>query len=143
MLRNSRWTLLLLAMLSIALLPACGDDGDDSMGPGGSGAAILGTWNATSFNAGGQDFVPMGLTVQLTFTASTYTIGITGDSGNLLCDMSSSCMDGGPFTYTATTITFDAGTVDETTLNYTISGSTLTLTGDIDGTALTVTAVRA
>ena len=143
MLRNTRWIALLVAMMSIALLPACGDDGDSSTGPSGSGAAILGTWTATSFNAGGQDFVPMGLTVQLTFATSTYTISISGDSGNLLCDTGSSCTDGGPFAYTATTITFDPGSMEEATLNYTISGNTLTLTGDIDGTALTVIATRA
>jgi len=140
MLRNSRWIAFFVAMFSMALLPACGDDGDDSMSPGGS--ALLDTWTATSFSAGGTDYVPTGLTVQLTFAASTYSIDISGDNSNLLCDMSTTCTDGGAFAYTSTTLTFDPGTMDETTLNYTIAGSTLTLSGNIDGVALSATLVR-
>jgi len=143
MTRNARWIPLLVALTSIVLLPACRDDNNDSStDPGGSNDPILGTWAATSFSVNGVDQVLTGMSVSLTFTETTYSIGIMGDSNNVICETTTDCTDGGGFSYTSTTATFDPGTSDEVTLDYTVNGSTLTLSGDIGGVNLLATLTK-
>lgn len=141
MLRSSRITVLSLSILSVLLLSACGDDSNDSMSPG-SGASLEGTWNATSFSIDGNDQVVSGFTFTVTFTATTYSISISGDNNNVICDMTTSCTDGGAISSTGSTVTFDPGTQDEVTFSYTATATTLTLTGNIQGSAVSVSLTR-
>jgi hypothetical protein len=143
MLRSSRWLARLVAMMAVALVSACGDEDDDgSTGPNGSGDPILGTWAATMFSVNGMDQTPGGMSVSLTFTETTYSLGVMGDSNNIICETTTDCTDGGAFSYTATTATFDPGDPEEITLDYSISGSTMTLSGNIGGFTLTATLVK-
>ena len=86
----------------------------------------------------GQDVIAQGMTLTITLTATgTYTLVVTADLIGS-CDPGPNCTQTGAYTSTATTITVDPGTVDEVTLNYTIQGTTLTLTGSIDAIPVTI-----
>jgi len=129
-------------MLAIAtLLPlAVGCSDKDSTGPDTN--ALVGTWNVTSFEAFGIDVIQFGMTMKFTFTAAeTYSLVITGDAiGG--CETSSDCTENGTYSATTTRITMDAGTPDEVTFNYSIQGTRLTFTGDIEGTPVTIVLQR-
>jgi hypothetical protein len=134
-----------LAVLSLAVFStACSDDDDDGTGPvDDPEAALVGTWNATSFVGLGQDFVAQGMGVTLTLTSSnTFTFAVTNDLIGA-CDPDTACSETGSYSATASQITFDPGTVDAETFTYTIQGSTLTVTGSIDGTPVTIAFTRA
>jgi hypothetical protein len=139
MLRRHRNLASFVVILALALLPACGDEDDGSMNPG---ASLQGTWEADTFSAGGTDYVATGLGVTITFTATTFVVDVTGDTNGVVCDTPGDCVNTGTLSYTSSTITFDAGTADEITFNYTVTATTLTLSGDIDGTALSATFTR-
>lgn len=105
--------------------------------------ALVATWDATSFNALGQDFVDQGMTFRLTLTASgTYTIEITGDLIDM-CDGADSCSAVGTYSATTTQVTFDPLTAEAVTLSYTIQGATLTFTGNISGVPASIVLVKA
>ncbi len=126
---------LLAASLVVAALAACSSDKATGPDP-----ALIGTWNATSFMALGQDLIQQGgMTLEATLTnANTYTLDVTGDlTGN--CDPGPDCVVTGNYSATAAQITFDPGTVDAVTFNYSIAGSTMTLTGNIGGIPATIT----
>lgn len=125
---------LLATSLLVAALAACSSD--EATGPD---PALIATWNCTSFSALGQDFIQQGMTLQATFTnADTYTLTVTGDlTGN--CNPGPDCVVNGTYSATATQITFDPGTVDAVTFNYSIVGNTMTLTGNIEGIPATIT----
>jgi len=125
---------LLAASLVVAALGACSSD--EATGPN---PALIATWNCTSFMALGQDFITQGMTLEATFTnANTYTLDVTGDlTGN--CNPGPDCIVNGNYSATATQITFDPGTADAVTFNYSIAGSTMTLTGNISGIPATIT----
>jgi hypothetical protein len=134
-----------LAVLSLTVFStACSDDDDDGTGPvDDPEAALVGTWNATSFVGLGQDFVAQGMGVTLTLTSSnTYTLAVANDLIGA-CDPDPNCSETGTYSATATQFTFDPGTVDSETFNYTIQGPTLTLTGSIDGTPVTIAFTKA
>lgn len=137
MLRVRRVTALFLGLSAIALLSACGGDGgnnDNNPVGGGSGSGLAGTWTAQSFSVDGTDLTPQGVGIVLTFTESTYTLDVSGDTNGIFCTPpDTSCSNGGAISTTATTVTIDPGTAQELTLSYTVNGNTLTLTGDIAG----------
>ncbi len=133
--RARRTTLLARILLTVPLgvLPAaCSDD------PVEPGSALVGTWNATSFMAMGQDFIAMGMSIRAAFASGgTYSFTVTGDLIGA-CDPNPDCVDTGTWSATTTQLTLDPGTADEEIFAYTIAGTVLTLTGDIDGTPVVI-----
>lgn len=127
----------LLLLSALVLSASCSSD--DSSGPNDDQDAILGTWHATGFTAGGVDFVALGMDLTMTLADNgTYTIDVTDDQVGVCGDTTTDCETNGPFTYTSSQVTIDAGTTDATTFSYTISGSTMSWTGSIDSTPVTI-----
>jgi hypothetical protein len=127
------------AILSLALagtIAGCSSD-EDATGPT-IDPAVLGTWDATSFDVAGTDLIAQGMTFSWFFGGDGgYTITVTGDLADI-CDTGTACSDFGDFTASATQIVLDPGTIDETFINYSISGTTMTTTVDINGTVATI-----
>jgi hypothetical protein len=121
----------------LAFAAACGGD---SNGPNSN--ALVGTWDATSFNDGTVDIIQQGEEITITFQSNgNYSVEITNDVAGL-CDVGTSCTLTGPYSSGSGTVTLDPGTQDETVFDYTITGTTLTLTGNIDGTDVTIVLQR-
>jgi hypothetical protein len=145
--RTPRSLLLAGLCVTATLAPAlsgCGSDGGGTGpngGGGGTNPALHATWNATSFGVlGVGDLIANGMTMVVTLApGGTYTISFTNDVVGL-CDPDPGpdCTFTGTYSSTASTLTLDPGTIDETTFNYTIVGTTVTLTGTIDGAAVTI-----
>lgn len=131
-----------LTLAAVAfVLPACSDDGT---GPENDEDAYVGTWNATSFAALGQDFIAQGMTLTGTFTTSTYTFTATADAVGVCGDEGTDdCTTTGPLVADGNQITIDVGTEDAVTFDYAISGNTMTFTGSIDGISAVVVWARA
>lgn len=129
-------------MLSLAIgWGAVGCSSEETGGPSGAGTAVIGSWNATTFIANSMDAIAAGMGLLFTFdNTGTYTFNITNDQLDL-CDgnVGDSCSDTGDYDATGTQILLDPGTTDEATLNYTISGTTMTVTANIDGTSIAAT----
>lgn len=132
--RHARHALWALVGVPVLLAACSSDNNMTSSNP----AEIVGNWNATSFVAGGVDGIALGMTVAFSFTSNTYSFTVTNDQFGL-CNGTSSCSDGGSYSATGTNLTLDPGTVDSVTLNYSISGSVLSVTGTIDGTPISIT----
>lgn len=127
------WKLMAMALL-LPLAAACSDS--ETTGPDAD--QLVGTWDVTSFQAFGIDIIQQGTTMELTLTAArTYTIVITDDLLGL-CEPATSCTETGTYSATSTRITMDPNTEDEVTFNYSINGTTMTFTGDIEGTQVTM-----
>jgi hypothetical protein len=127
----------LCAVALTSVVPGCSDDGTGPTSP------LVGTWNATSFTALGQNLIAQGMTLTLTLTAAgTYTLVVTGDVVDI-CDPGPNCTLTGTYTSTATTITTDPGTADAQTFAYTIQGTTLTFTGSLSGVPATIIFTKA
>lgn len=128
---------LLVALAGLVVtLPAC--SGDDPAGPNGNQDPYVGTWTAQSFTVEGTDFVAMGFNLQATFTTSTYSLTVTNDVAGI-CDGPTSCTLTGDLSGTGSQVTLDPDDPEGTvTFDYTVVGSTMTFTGDIDGSALTI-----
>lgn len=137
--RRTRHIPAALALIAAMALAACGDDD-----PSGPEATIIGEWDITGFVALGTDFIALGMDMDATLTeAGTFSIGVTNDQAEI-CEgeIGDSCSIDGDFTYTATTITINPGEEGEGTFDYTVSTSSMTWTGDIDGTPVTITFAR-
>lgn len=128
-----------LLMLATALSVSACSDSKEITGPGDP--TIVGTWQATSFEAFGADAIADGMTFKATFTAGgAYTFVVTNDKLGFCGDAAGpDCTPTGNYTSTASQVTIDAGTEDATTLNYAINGSTMTFGGNIDGTKIAAT----
>jgi hypothetical protein len=127
------WKLLALAAL-LPLAASCSDS--ETTGPAAD--PLVGTWDVTSFQAFGVDFIEQGMTMRITLTASkTYTVVVTDDALGT-CETATDCTETGSYSSTSTQITIDPGLEDEVTFNYSIQGTTMTFTGDIDGTPVTI-----
>jgi len=97
-------------------------------------------WDTLKTHAKAQflDVIQEGMTMKLTLTAGkTYTIVITDDVFGS-CEAAASCTESGSYSSTSTRITMDPNTEDEVTFNYSINGTTMTFTGDIEGTQVTM-----
>lgn len=130
-----------IALIALLLpIVACGDK--DPTGPGAD--PILGTWQATSFIGEGNDVIAAGMTLRATFAANnTYTFVVTNDMVGVCSeDGGNNCTDSGPVSHTAAAVIIDAGTADATTFNYTITGNTMSWTGSIDGTPVSLAFTR-
>lgn len=127
----------LAAVAALCILAiGCSDDDENGMGP--EADPIIGTWVSTSLVADGQDLSAVGIVLTLTFEENgDYSLTVAGDATGVFCETGTTCSESGTFTYTSSRFTFDPGTVDETDLDYSISGDTLTVTGDIEGTNVT------
>ena len=131
--KTRSWKPLALAAL-FSLAAACSDS--ETTGP--DAGQLVGTWNVTSFQAFGIDVIQEGMTMKLTLTAGkTYTMVITDDFFGS-CESAASCTESGSYSSTSTRITMDPNTEDEVTFNYSINGTTMTFTGDIEGTQVTL-----
>lgn len=134
---RTRWTLALLSVVALSI-SAC-----SSSTPASPEARLAHTWQATSFVALDQDFVLQGLDLTVTLTSTgTYSLNINNDLIGA-CDGDTNCTQTGTYTATDTEITLDPSDSDPTTFDYTLSGTTLVLDGDIDGTPVTITLARA
>ncbi len=125
------------AVLSLALGWAIAGCSSDETGPE-INPAVVGTWNATSFVVqGGGDLIGQGMTMSFAFAGDgTYLFTFTNDQGGL-CDVGPDCTDSGSYTATDTQIVLDPDT-DQQIFNYTISGTTVTVNADIDGSPVTI-----
>lgn len=130
--------LLLAATVSIS---ACSDS-KEVTGPGQD--TIEGTWQATSFVALGTDAIADGMTFKATFNGNGgYTFVVTNDKIGVCGDGGGpNCTNTGDYTSTASQITIDAGSEDETTFNFAIVANKLTFTGSIGDDPVTVTWTR-
>ena len=141
--RLSSRRILPAVMLSLAVgwgATACSSDEDGGGGPSGAGTAVIGTWNAMTFIANGVDAIGAGMGLIFTFdNTGTYTFNVTNDQLGL-CDgiVGDDCSDTGDYEASGTQITLDPG-VDPAVLNYAISGNTMTVTANIDGTPIAAT----
>lgn len=122
----------LLALTTLApLVIACGDSTEPSND-------LVGTWNATSLLVAGVDLTDQGMTLSFTFGANgSYSYTVTNDLIDF-CSPGPACTDSGNYVVSGNQITFDPG-VDEATVTYSISGSTLTVNGTIDAINFTFT----
>lgn len=139
--RANRLAVLIVALSTLPFALSCGDNnnGDGTTGPNPpSDNAIVGTWNATSFTAEGTDLIAAGLTVSFNFANDgTYSYTVTGDTFGAFCTGNTACSDFGTYDTSNGTLTFDRGTSDQESVSYSISGSTLSVSGNIGGTAFT------
>jgi len=129
-----------LVAVLLPVLASCSSDDDD---PVGTSDPVVGTWNATSFMAFGQDVVAQGMGLSITLNANgTYSLSVTNDLIGA-CEPATSCTESGSYSSTSTQIVIDPGTADEETFSYSIQGSTMTLTGTIDAVPVTIVFTRA
>ena len=139
-LRARRVLTLVLSLSVTPFLLGCNGDDEGGNGTGPGSSDFVGSWNATSFVAGGTDIVAGGTGVTFTFTETTYAFSVTNDANSFFCDTGVlSCGEGGDLSSTETTLTFDPGTVDEVTLNYDVTGDVMTIAGTVDGSPITAT----
>ena len=125
------------AILSLALGGAIAGCSSEGTGPE-INPAVVGTWNATSFMFEGSDVIVQGTTVSFGFTNDgTYSFNFANDQG-VLCDVGTACVDTGDYEATVSQIVLDPDTVDEQLFNYSIAGTTMTITGDVDGAPVTI-----
>ena len=134
----------LFVPLAVALATLAGGCSDDPPAPLPS--LLVGTWDATSISAFGQDLIAQGMTLSVTFASNgNFTIEVTGDLTGQ-CDPGPDCTLTGTYTSTPTTVTVDPNTdptaADQLTFNYFIQGVTLMLTGSIQGIPVSITATK-
>lgn len=137
---SHRSPLIVAFALAAALAPmgsACSSDGGN-----GPGDALIASWNATSFMVQGTDAIADGMSLVMTFeSGGTYTLEFTNDQIGA-CNPGPDCTQTGTLEFTGSHFTLDAGTVDEVTLNYSIQGDTMTITGTIDAIPVTIVLTR-
>jgi hypothetical protein len=127
-----RYVVLAVAVL-LPLAAACSDD--DPTSPAAD--ALIGRWQITSFQVAGFELMEEGMSMEITFAAAgTYT-AISSDDGSGDCG-AASCTETGTYVATSTEITMDAGSEDEVVFRYSIVGNTMTFTGNIEGSAVTM-----
>jgi hypothetical protein len=119
-----------LSLLVFAL--ACGGDSTEP----NIDQAFVGNWVSTSFIVDGVELMAPGSAFYVSFgffSDGSYQSIVGGDDDLFLCDAVPSCVDDGDFSFTGSVITLDPGTVDAFDLQYSVSGDTLTVSGNIDG----------
>ncbi len=136
----NRLVALFVALAFVPLTAGCGGDDGEPTGGNGQADPLLGTWTATSFVVDGLDIIAGGTSASLSFfSGGSYSFSVTNDDSGFLCEGPFNCIDFGDFTSTSSTIVLEPGTVDEISLNYTLSGTTLTLSGSIEGRSVSAT----
>lgn len=144
--RARRITAVAIALSVLPFALSCGDNSSNNnnnggpTGPNGQTNALVGTWNATSFMAMSTDFIAAGLSMSFTFASDgTYSFTVSGDTLGVFCTGTTSCTNLGTWDTSGGTLTLDRGTSDETSVSYSISGSTLSVSGTIESTPFTAT----
>ncbi len=143
MVRTSTPRLGTFLALATALVFATGCGDDNGTGPGNTDPVVA-TWQVSSFSDGTTDFITAGMSMKITLSSSdTYSFMVTNDQvGTCSGNIGSNCTSNGPYTHTSSQLTIDSGTQDAVTFNYTINGSTMTWTGTIDTTPVTITMTK-
>jgi hypothetical protein len=133
--RSFSFPLLFAFLAGVLILSGCSDDPVTD--------PLVGLWNVTSFSALGSDFIADGMSLHVLLTAAdTYTLDVIGDLVGICGESETDCSSTGAYTSTTAQITLDPDTEDVTTFDYTIQGSTMTWTGDIDGNPVTIAMSR-
>jgi hypothetical protein len=135
-----RTRIALTVMLPLAL--ACSEN--ESTGPESN--PLIGTWQVTAFEVLGYNYIQRGLLMRLTLSADgTYSVVIENDSFGY-CAPGPSCSATGQYSSTPTQIRIDSarawwmgpGTEEEITFDYSMHGTTMMFTTDIEGTRTTL-----
>lgn len=127
--QRTRHGVLIAALVIAPLTLGCGEDGPTSVP-----VPLLGVWDATTFVADGVDLVADGTFISFSFfDDASYAFAVTNDVNGIVCDVPPNCSDSGDFETTGNTLVLDPGTVDELTMTYSVSGTTLTVSGTIQG----------
>jgi hypothetical protein len=145
---------LAMALMLLLLGPAgCGDDDDNPAGPAADGTEVAGIWLASAFSVDGTDGIAAGMGVAMTFTITsstalrhaegTYDIQVTNDQLGL-CEgaVGDDCNPHGELEVEDGMLIFDPTEEDPTTFDYSVTGNTMTLSGDIDGIVLSATLTK-
>jgi hypothetical protein len=122
---------------ALAFATGCGDE--DGTGPDGD--PIVASWQVSSFSDGTTDFIAAGMTLNITLSSNdTYTFMATNDQVGVCSDLgTTTCTTTGTYSHTSSQIIIDPDDPEgAATFNYSISGNTMTWTGSIDDTAVTV-----
>lgn len=127
------FTPILLAVAALVVGPGCESSTDPEIDE-----VFVGDWISTSFTLGGVEqmvpgasfYISMGL-----YDDMSYQFIVGGDDSGLLCDGPPSCQEQGDYEYTASRITMDPGTADAFSMQYSVSGNVMTLSGSLDGTS--------
>ncbi len=132
----------LVALLLFGLATACSSSSDSSAP---AVDPLVATWNATSFNVNGVDQINAGMHVTLTLTnANTYTLHFENDLITACSNtLGETCDQTGSYSTSGSSLTIDPGTSDSATFTYAISGNTMTWSGSINSTPVTVTFSKA
>lgn len=139
--RTPRLGVLLPLLAATVLLAGCGSDngtGSNNSDP------IVASWQVTAFGDGTMDLIAQGMTLKITLKSDdTYQFAVTGDKAGICGDGgTTTCTKTGAYAHTGSQVTIDPGSQDATAFNYSISGNTMTWTGMIDTTAVTIVMVR-
>jgi hypothetical protein len=126
-----------IAVAAMVALSACSDNGT---GSGGDDVEdeVQGIWVATSFAIGETDYVPQGMAIVGTLTATTYSLGIINDVAGICDGGGANCTLEDNYSVTSTAITLDPGGEDEVVFTLSLQGNTMTWSGVIDGETLTI-----
>jgi len=136
----TNFAVLALTLSVTPLLLGCGSDEEGNGGTGPNVSAFVGSWSATVFVVDGTDVVAGGTAITFTFTETTYSSSVTGDTTGFFCDPGvTSCGDSGDLDSTSGSLIFDPGTGDEVSLTFNITGDVLTVSGTVDGTTISAT----
>ncbi|MGD8869440.1 MAG: hypothetical protein PVI01_17610 [Gemmatimonadales bacterium] len=130
----------IIVVLTIALLSAplsgCGDD------PISPQEILAGTWNCTKYEITYSD----GIVFDVLNSVDSFTLTFTRDrtyTAVLIEDGTPIDNATGQYSATSSRISFDPGELSEFTLNYSISGDVLTMTGIVTGDEYDMRFVRA
>ena len=137
-----RTRIAMAVMLPLGL--ACSEN--ESTGPESN--PLVGTWQVTAFEVLGFNKIQRGLLMRLTLSADgTYSVEIENDSFGY-CAPGPRCSATGRYSFTATQVRIDSarawwmgmgpGSEEEITFNYSMHGTTMMFTTDIEGTRTTL-----
>jgi hypothetical protein len=126
-----------LLMLIPWLVGAAGCGGDESTTEPVP-TALLGSWVAISMMAGTQDLAVQGMNLSVHFSADGEYSYLISDDLLGMCEAGPDCNGWGEFSATATRLILDPGTSEAQSFAYSISGDTLTLTGSVQGVAVSL-----
>ncbi|HSH76200.1 MAG TPA: hypothetical protein VLA09_10995 [Longimicrobiales bacterium] len=125
-----------IVLASLLFLSGCDGDSTDP----NVEEAFIGNWIATSFVVDGVELIDIGSAFNVSFgffADGSYQLIVGGDEGFLFCDAVPSCVDDGDFTFSGNVITLDPGTVFELSLQYSVTGDTLAVSGNLNGSQFT------